>query len=199
MEGSFVRVLYERAAAGGLFLALDHAAAKWLVFAIPLLLVLTWWYPRDHTAARRNALAAIPASLVLTGLALVALSHLIDRSRPFVALGVPPLIPHAPDSSFPSDHTMLGVSLVAPVVWRYARVGLPLLLVALLVGFARVVAAVHWPSDILISAAVALALGALALPLTDALLARAPARLRTRAGLPGPAVAQADFRARSPR
>jgi undecaprenyl-diphosphatase len=87
------------------------------------------------------------------------------------------------DSSFPSDHTLVGSALAAPLVWRRWRLGLPLLVVALLAGMARVAAGVHWPSDIIGTALVALALGGLALPLTRAALAWLPRRVRRLTGL----------------
>jgi len=59
----------------------------------------------------------------------------------------------------------------------------PPLVVALLVGCARVAAGVHWPRDSIGSALVALALGALALPLTRMALARTPLPLKRLAGV----------------
>ncbi len=90
-------------------------------------------------------------AVVLSGLLAMA----IYRPRPFVAL--PPgqvtlLVPHDPSSSFPSDHAAgsaafaVGMWLLAPpsssARWVFAGV-------ALLVGFSRLMAGVHWPSDVL--------------------------------------------------
>jgi len=57
-------------------------------------------------------------SLALSDLVALPLAHLGDRPRPFVALGLTPLFAHGADSSFPSGHTLVGVALAAPLVWR---------------------------------------------------------------------------------
>ena len=183
LDKRLVLTLYDWAASHGVAHTLTLFAAQRLVFLIPLVLIAAWWWPPAGQFDRRRVLLAVIVSAVLGGLVTLALGVVVDRARPFVALGLTPLFPHGMDSSFPSDHTMLGVALAAPLVWRLWRVGLPLLLVALLVGFARVAAAVHWPSDIIGSALLALALGALAVVLTEALLARVPRHWQARCGL----------------
>lgn len=183
LDKHLVMTLYHWAAGNSVAHTLTLLAAQRLVFLIPLALIAAWWWPPAGQFARRRVLLAVIVSAVLGGLATLALGVIVDRARPFVALGLTPLFPHGMDSSFPSDHTMLGVALAAPLVWRLWRFGLPLLLVALLVGFARVASAVHWPSDIIGSALVALLLGALAVVLTDLLLARVPRPWQERCGL----------------
>ena len=100
-------------------------------------------------------------AVILAGLAgtfAVLLSGLMEtviyRPRPFVAL--PPgqvtlLVPHTPSSSFPSDHAA-GSAAFAVGMWRHAPDSSPARWVfagvALLVGFSRLVAGVHWPSDV---------------------------------------------------
>jgi undecaprenyl-diphosphatase len=116
---------------------------------------------RSQAARRRTVLAGCLAAVVAICLGLV-LERTLARPRPFVALGLAPLIPHAQDSSFPSDHTLVGVALVGVLAWRLPRLGLWLLGWALLVGAARVMALLHYPSDILGSAALALGLDVIA-------------------------------------
>ena len=76
--------------------------------------------------------------------------------RPF-ALGLcTPLIAHAPDSSFPSDH---GTFLFAAVLYllaskRMPRRGTALLVVAVLTAWARVYCGVHFPFDMFASFAI---------------------------------------------
>ena len=182
-ESRMVTALYGWAASGATARAVTVAAAQWLVLLVPAALLVAWWWPRPGVHARRWVLVACAVSLALSGLAVLVLTRLVDRARPFVALGLAPLFAHGADSSFPSDHTLVGAALAAPLVWRLWRLGVPLLIVALLAGLARVAAGIHWPSDILGSALVALALGALALPLTRLALPWTPAPLRHAAGL----------------
>jgi undecaprenyl-diphosphatase len=80
-----------------------------------------------------------------------------------VALGFTPLIAHVADSSFPSDHTLLGVALIGAMLLSVPRVGVGMFVWALLVGVARVAAGLHYPSDIIGSSVLALGLDALAI------------------------------------
>lgn len=75
-------------------------------------------------------------------------SHLYYDTRPFVVGHFIPLIPHALDNGFPSDHMLL-VSAVAMIVTFYnKKLGAVLWVLALLIGFARVAAGVHHVTDI---------------------------------------------------
>ena len=142
------------------------------IVLLPLALAALWFLPRRAAIERRHVLVACGVSLVVALVLVGVLSLLFDRPRPFMALGIPPLLPHDTDSSFPSDHTLVGVALVGPLLWCRPRVGSWLLLWALLIGAARVAAAIHYPTDILSSAAIAVMPIALGLHLTPPLLAR---------------------------
>ena len=62
-----------------------------------------------------------------------------------------PLIAHSNDNGFPSDHTLLS-SLLGFAILPFAPIaGLVTLLIALLIGTARVLAFVHHPIDIIAS------------------------------------------------
>ena len=148
-------------------------------------LALAYVWPGTDWLDRRRAVLASLAAVAL-GLVLVELlGGLVARPRPFVALRVPPLFPHASDSSFPSDHTLLGVALATPLLMRRPRLGAPAFILALVVGVARVASAVHYPSDVVGSAALGLGVGALGLAGTPTLLSRLPDRLLDLAGLSG--------------
>jgi undecaprenyl-diphosphatase len=85
-----------------------------------------------------------PLALVLAQLAGV----LYYDPRPFVLEHIRPLIAHAADNGFPSDHTLLCMT-VAAVIWVYhRRTGILLGLVGVAVGSARVLAHVHHTVDI---------------------------------------------------
>jgi undecaprenyl-diphosphatase len=114
------------------------------------------------------------AALVLSE----ALGLLVYRPRPFVALDFPPLFPWARDSSFPSDHALLGAALAWPIGWISLRRCLVLLLWVLIVGFARVMAGVHYPTDVLASLALALVTALFGLIVAAYLVSRVPALRR---------------------
>lgn len=93
------------------------------------------------------SLFSLPTALILGKIA----NRLFADPRPFVVEKVQPLIAHSSDNGFPSDHTLL-VMTVASIICVYNRkVGVLLFVLAGLVGVARVLAKVHHPIDILAS------------------------------------------------
>jgi len=88
---------------------------------------------------------------------------LISDPRPFVVGHFTPLISHAADNGFPSDHTLLA-SFIGWVALYYSRkIGVIALILAALIGLARVYVGVHHLEDIIgsfvISGLAALAVG----------------------------------------
>jgi undecaprenyl-diphosphatase len=91
---------------------------------------------------------ALAASFVILKIA----QYIHPGVRPFTAeKGVIQLIKHAPGTSFPSDHTTITAAIAFAFIFitRYKTTGWLLLLGAAIVGFARIVAGVHYPFDIL--------------------------------------------------
>ncbi len=113
--------------------------AKYLIWVVVLLglaflLVSVHW--------RRVALFAALSMVLAYILAKVAGSLWYDP-RPFVVDHIQPLIAHAADNGFPSDHMLLGAA-IASVVYAHNRAwGLVLWVLALVVGAARVLSGVH--------------------------------------------------------
>jgi undecaprenyl-diphosphatase len=89
----------------------------------------------------------VVGGIVAFVLSLVA-SHLYYDTRPFVYQHIVPLIAHSADNGFPSDHALLGAFLGFTMLLYSKRVGLFLLVIAALVGWARVAAHIHNPRDI---------------------------------------------------
>ncbi|MDE2232622.1 MAG: phosphatase PAP2 family protein [Patescibacteria group bacterium] len=77
--------------------------------------------------------------------------------RPFVVDNFTPLIAHAADNGFPSDHALL-VSVVAMIgtIWE-KKLGMWLWIIAITVGIARVYVGVHHTTDVVGSAVIAIA------------------------------------------
>lgn len=83
-------------------------------------------------------------------------SHIISSPRPFIVEHIKPLIHAATDNGFPSDHMLLSVT-VALVVFNFnKKVGTLLILLACLVGSARVLAHVHHLQDVIGSTVIAI-------------------------------------------
>jgi undecaprenyl-diphosphatase len=143
------------------------AVAERGLYLLPIALAAIWFWPAADRLTRRRAVLAGLISALVAGLMILTLGSVVERARPFVALGFPPLFPHGTDSSFPSDHTLLSAALAGPLLVIRTRIGAWLTLWALLIGFARVAAGVHYPSDVLGSvflAALPSAVGLLAYP-----------------------------------
>lgn len=94
------------------------------------------------------------AILVVVGGALSLLlakigGHIINDPRPFVVGHFTPLLPHANDNGFPSDHTLLASFLGFAILPYSKKIGLPALAVAVCIGMARVAAGIHHLEDII--------------------------------------------------
>lgn len=121
--------------------------AKYLYLAV-VILALFYLLILPKKESSRVIVAALIA-LPLSYLVAKGLSALYYDPRPFVVGQFVPLIPHAPDNGFPSDHTLF-VSAIAAVIFAFERrLGLALFVVAALVGWSRVGAGVHHLTDIL--------------------------------------------------
>ena len=115
---------------------------------------------------RSRGLAPLVGSavtLVLAfGFGLVAAALHAER-RPFQSHHVHQLVQHAPGQSFPSDHATAAFALaLAALVFLSRPVGAALLVVAALIGLARVYSGIHYPGDILgslVCAAIAVPVG----------------------------------------
>lgn len=75
---------------------------------------------------------------------------IFDTVRPFVAMAeVTPLFPQDADGAFPSGHATF-FSALATMMWFYhKRIAMGLVIIALVIGFGRVISGVHFPGDIL--------------------------------------------------
>jgi len=120
--------------------------AKYLIVGVILVLVILWL--KLASAARRELAAAI----IIAGLAAVLLTKLAGQvyfhPRPFAVKHIKPLIPHAPDNGFPSEHTVLAMTLTAVIYFYRKKLALIALILTLGVGLGRVLAHVHSPIDI---------------------------------------------------
>jgi undecaprenyl-diphosphatase len=126
------------------------------VIILPVAVFLYYFLRESRYRKIENIVHALVICIVSYAIAKL-LGHFYYDPRPFVVDGSIPLIPHAPDNGFPSDHTLLASALAAIVMCYRARAGYLLWLVALVIGAARVYAGVHHPIDILGSILIVLA------------------------------------------
>ena len=134
--------------------ALIIFSAKYLVYVGALFAaVIAVLLPR----AKQKALAlygviALPATYVVAKV----LALMYYDPRPFVVGHFIPLIPHAADNGFPSDHTLL-LAAIASVLYPYSKkASWTLWIITLAVGFSRVAAGIHHSIDIIGAIVIAL-------------------------------------------
>lgn len=121
--------------------------AKYLIFifALVVIVVFTQMTAKTRWQFTTVVILAALAAIILSKLASVLYYH----PRPFVVQNIQPLVPHAYDNGFPSDHTLLASSLAVVIYFYRRRLGAAALVVAIIIGIARVLAHVHWPVDII--------------------------------------------------
>lgn len=135
-------------------LAIATFFAEYAIWSLPAIIGLGWLRASEHT--RKVLLEA-----TLSGLAGLFINQLIglvwQHPRPIVIGLGQTLIPHAADSSFPSDHLTLlwAVAFSFLMHRRTLMSGVALALLGLPVAWARIYLGVHFPLDILGAALVA--------------------------------------------
>lgn len=121
--------------------------AQYLI-AIPVaafLLVLV----RLDKKRRLELLAVMALGAIMTALLVKLATTVHQDPRPFVSDGVKPYFQGSTDNGFPSDHTAFS-ALAAFVIFHYSnRLGIGLMVLALIIGSARVIAGVHHGQDII--------------------------------------------------
>ncbi|MBP7060561.1 MAG: phosphatase PAP2 family protein [Candidatus Moranbacteria bacterium] len=123
----------------------------YLVIVIAALLFLLI-VPKQRSS---EVLVAAFFSLPLTYIAAKTLSLFYFDPRPFVVDHFVPLLSHAADNGFPSDHTLFSAALAAVIFAFHRKLGLALYSVAFLVGLSRVAAGIHHLTDIVGSLVIA--------------------------------------------
>ena len=114
--------------------------------------------------------------LVLLGLGIAScinnlvFKQIFERPRPFNFDGWPsdfvfpnPLIEKPHSFSFPSGHTSSSLGAATPLLIKAnKKLGIPMFILALLVGFSRVYVHVHYPTDVIVGTLVGIVGGILA-------------------------------------
>ena len=148
-------------------------AANYLVFieglvAAALILVLLYRTPRARIVRWAVAVGVV---VIIAYIAAQIGGAIYNDPRPFVVGHFQPLISHAADNGFPSDHSLLAAVLLAAVALAGVRWVLAILPLAVLVEWARVGAGLHHPIDV-VGSDLCVAVGALAALLIAPALSR---------------------------
>jgi undecaprenyl-diphosphatase len=121
--------------------------AKYLFIALPILYLLAW------LQANRKYKVELAVAFVVAGI----LAAIFDKvgaklyydPRPFVSHHLTPLVQHAADNGFPSEHTIFTITIATLLIFYRPKLGALAFLLGLLVGISRVAAHVHSPIDII--------------------------------------------------
>lgn len=104
-------------------------------------------------------LTGLVSAFVSRFIIVTAVRFFVERSRPFAELDLTPLFSHDPGNSFPSGHAAFFFALI-PIMFVFSKKsGLIFSFVAVAMALARVIAGVHWPSDVLAGAIIGLLTG----------------------------------------
>ncbi len=133
--------------------------AKYLFIPIPVLAFIFFLrQPRD-----------IQKQIVIFGIIVLPAAYLLARlismfyydPRPFVEGHFIPLIQHAADNGFPSDHTLISASVSAVIFPFNKKLGSALWFLTALVALSRVLSGIHHIADVLGSIVIVLAVASL--------------------------------------
>ncbi len=124
--------------------------AKYLIY-IDILMFLAFLFLARRRVRGRLIVMTVIAGVFAYVIARIAALLWYDP-RPFVESGIVPLIAHAADNGFPSDHMLLAGTLASVVMFRNARLSIIFWLVAIAIGASRVLAHIHHSIDIIASA-----------------------------------------------
>jgi membrane-associated phospholipid phosphatase len=123
--------------------------ADYGVALFAVLLVAGWWIARRQGSAMSAALWT-PVGMLLAVAVAQPIAAAVDERRPYAALHTI-LVLAAPstDPSFPSDHATMAGAVAAGLLLVNRRLGLLAAGAAVLMAFARVYTAAHYPQDVL--------------------------------------------------
>ena len=131
--------------------AVAVASERLAVVEVALMLLLA-------LSGRRRSAREMLVGVGAVYLACEALGRLWPRPRPFERLfGIRALASHSTGRSFPSRHVASGLVMAAIGGEQHPRLGALMGCLAWLLGISRTVAGLHYPSDILAGAVLALA------------------------------------------
>lgn len=120
-------------------------------FTIASTLLIWWLAPTPWKDAGMKGAIALGVSHIPVAI----VKKLYPRIRPYLALpGTNTFRKPLSDHSFPSGHTTAIFSATVPFMLQSPLLALPLLPVAMIVGFSRIYLGLHYPTDVLAGAVI---------------------------------------------
>lgn len=144
--------LFDFSAAHPIFNKFATWSAVYLIYVIPVVLLLLWfWNRKTKLVALYMTFSGLFAWIGIAKL----LAKIIGRARPEQFGQVHELFFHRPDFSFPSDHAAFLFALVTTAfLFKYRKLGWFLLILSILILAGRVFTGFHFVGDIVGGAAI---------------------------------------------
>ena len=124
------------------------AVAKYLIFLVGVSILMWAIYNWKKQKDIQKVFASVVAAYAIT----IIISFIFYRPRPFIELGLTPLIAHSANSSFPSRHAAASFAMAQSIFLCNKKFGVILIMIAVLISISRVFAGLHYVSDILAGA-----------------------------------------------
>lgn len=125
----------------------------YIVAALPLLIILKGERNTESSPFVKVVLRFYAASLAARFVVTPTIRYFWPVERPFAVLSdVMRLIPHEATASFPSGHAAFFFALSTSIWFYNRRLGIWFFAVSAAISVARIIAGVHWPSDVLAGA-----------------------------------------------
>ncbi len=121
-------------------------------YIVGLLLIIQLLFEKNKLLRWRTFAIVALSTILSRGLVVEIIRFFVHRLRPFMALNLQPFIADVNDPSFPSGHATFFFALAFALILIKYRHGWYYFLAAILISLGRVMAGVHWPSDILAGA-----------------------------------------------
>ena len=99
---------------------------------------------------------AIPVGLATIVSEIISKS--VNRARPFITDGATNFLNHSNDGGMPSHHMVFTVALGVCVIGFHRNVGAIILTMAIISGFGRMAAGIHYPTDLIVGFGVGVAI-----------------------------------------
>ena len=127
---------------------LDFLMAFSANYLILIALILIFILPFTKGVTEKKALILILLAFGIGFILIKTIGIFINEPRPFMTYAIKPLINHAADDSFPSDHTIIMTIIAASYSYYRSKYSTFFIIFLFLTGIARVYVGVHYPLDI---------------------------------------------------
>ena len=175
MEYELVRWINERMHGHPLLGTAVAEFANWGVVVFGVLAVGLWMLAKPYGDDRYKQACVCGLAAGAVGLLVnQAIIYVWHRPRPYVTHPqIVPLLARSHDASFPSDHASAAFGIAFAVLFVARKAGLLFLAYAVLIAVSRVLAGVHYPTDVLAGAAIGFAAAVIVVRFYGVLLAPA--------------------------